>query len=156
MNYNNLTPEVQEALEHFLETYLVAFLSISLVVCIISIVAMWRLFTKAGEKGWKAIIPIYNVYIYFKIAGVPSLFWVLLIVSVLSVIPNMIVSVIALLIDAVITIYQAHKLSTAFAWRWLHFRFNLLKLNLYLNVGLWFLRIQTRRKLVITQSLFLC
>ena len=34
---------------------------------VISIVIMWRLFEKAGEEGWKSIIPIYNIFIVFKI-----------------------------------------------------------------------------------------
>ena len=42
---------------------------VCLVIGILSIIAMWRIFTKAGEAGWKSLIPIYNVYILFKIAG---------------------------------------------------------------------------------------
>ena len=34
---------------------------------VISIVALWMLFSKAGEAGWKALIPFYNGYIEFKI-----------------------------------------------------------------------------------------
>ena len=30
-------------------------------------IAQWRVFTKAGEKGWKALIPMYDFYIYLKI-----------------------------------------------------------------------------------------
>ena len=48
---------------------------------ILMIVAMWKIFTKAGEKGWKALIPIYNLYIYFKIAGAKNWFWALFVVS---------------------------------------------------------------------------
>ena len=33
-----------------------------LIVCVLLLVAMWKIFTKAGEAGWKSIIPIYNVY----------------------------------------------------------------------------------------------
>jgi len=33
---------------------------ISLIVAIVSLVAMWKLFTKAGEAGWKVLIPIFN------------------------------------------------------------------------------------------------
>ena len=40
---------------------------ISIAVSIVSIVAMWFLFEKAGEAGWKAIIPLYNAYTMFKI-----------------------------------------------------------------------------------------
>ena len=28
---------------------------------VLVVVGMWKVFTKAGEEGWKAIIPIYNV-----------------------------------------------------------------------------------------------
>ena len=45
-----------------------------LVLAIIMIIAMWKVFQKAGEAGWKAIIPIYNNYITFKIAD--RNFWV--------------------------------------------------------------------------------
>lgn len=45
-------------------TYLVLVLIIS----IINIIAMWRIFSKAGEPGWASIVPIYNLYVLFKIA----------------------------------------------------------------------------------------
>ncbi len=47
----------------------IAFTIICLVIGILTIVPMWKIFTKAGEKGWKSIIPIYNTYILCKIAG---------------------------------------------------------------------------------------
>jgi uncharacterized membrane protein YhaH (DUF805 family) len=50
---------------------------IGLVVAVIMIAAMWKLFTKAGEPGWAAIIPIYNFIVLLKIAGRP-LWWILL------------------------------------------------------------------------------
>ena len=39
----------------------------SLLASILGIIAMWKIFTKAGEPGWAAIIPFYNVYTLFKI-----------------------------------------------------------------------------------------
>jgi hypothetical protein len=36
---------------------------------------MWKIFEKAGEAGWKSIIPIYNVYIMYKIVGMKNWFW---------------------------------------------------------------------------------
>ncbi|MCI8383294.1 MAG: hypothetical protein HFJ33_00150 [Clostridia bacterium] len=52
---------------------------IILAIAIVQIVAMWKLFTKAGEKGWKSIIPIYNMVILFKISGLsPWLLFVFL------------------------------------------------------------------------------
>lgn len=40
----------------------------SLIFAIISIVAMWKIFEKAGEPGWAAIVPFYNAYTLVKIA----------------------------------------------------------------------------------------
>jgi len=39
------------------------------VVIVVAIVAQWKIFTKAGEAGWKSIIPFYNMYTLFTIAG---------------------------------------------------------------------------------------
>lgn len=30
-------------------------------------IADWKIFTKAGEPGWKSLIPIYNVYVEYDI-----------------------------------------------------------------------------------------
>lgn len=38
-----------------------------LVLLVLLLVANFRIFSKAGEAGWKCIIPIYNNYILFKI-----------------------------------------------------------------------------------------
>ena len=55
----------------------------SIAVAILMIVAMWKLFTKAGEKGWKSLIPIYDVYILFKISGAKSWFWGLIVAEII-------------------------------------------------------------------------
>ena len=39
-----------------------------LAIAVFSIVCMWRVFVKAGEPGWKCLIPIYNIYVFYKIA----------------------------------------------------------------------------------------
>ncbi len=48
---------------------LMVYLVIILAIVVIQIIAMWKIFTKAGEKGWKAIVPIYNLVILYKICG---------------------------------------------------------------------------------------
>lgn len=40
---------------------------ISLVFYVIMIIGNWKIFEKAGEAGWKSIIPFLNTYIMFKI-----------------------------------------------------------------------------------------
>ena len=48
------------------------------IIFLIVIIAWWKIFEKAGQPGWKAIIPIYNLYILLKIVGKPG-WWLLLI-----------------------------------------------------------------------------
>ena len=40
---------------------------LTLAIAVLGIVAMWKIFVKAGEPGWAAIIPFYNLYVLFKI-----------------------------------------------------------------------------------------
>lgn len=40
------------------------------------VIALWKIFTKAGIKGWKSLIPIYNLYCAFKMIGL-SPWWIL-------------------------------------------------------------------------------
>jgi hypothetical protein len=46
-------------------------------VVILLIASVWKVFSKAGQPGWAAIIPIYNIYVICKIAGRPG-WWLLL------------------------------------------------------------------------------
>lgn len=50
---------------------------ISLVIFAFYLYCSWKLFVKAGQPGWAAIIPIYNVYVMLKIVGKPG-WWLLL------------------------------------------------------------------------------
>ena len=47
------------------------------VALVLGIVFLWKIFEKAGEKGWEALIPVYNTYILFKIAWKEKYFWIL-------------------------------------------------------------------------------
>ena len=49
---------------------------VSITIGVLTIIANWKLFTKAGQAGWKSLIPIYNVIVLFKIAGISPL-WIL-------------------------------------------------------------------------------
>ena len=49
--------------------------------CVLLIIAEWKIFTKAGEAGWKSLIPIYNVYIAFKIAKMHIVWFFVMLVS---------------------------------------------------------------------------
>ena len=55
------------------------FAFVGLALLVLRIIARWRIFEKAGEKGWKAIIPFYSDYIFYKIIDMVPFFWTLLI-----------------------------------------------------------------------------
>ncbi len=46
-------------------------------VIVLVIAGLWKTFTKAGEPGWAAIIPIYNYIVLLKIIGRP-IWWIIL------------------------------------------------------------------------------
>lgn len=52
------------------------YMAIAAVIGILSIIAMWKIFTKAGKPGWASIIPIYNIVVMFQIVGLNP--WLLL------------------------------------------------------------------------------
>jgi hypothetical protein len=57
------------------------------------IVVEWKIFEKAGEKGWKIFIPFYNSYIFYKIAHKTKWFWFLLASTIMFVISYIILIV---------------------------------------------------------------
>lgn len=68
---------MSEFQELFLGLTISTWLSISLFIVVVYIVAVWKIYEKAGQKGWAALIPIYNLYILLKIVGKPG-WWLLL------------------------------------------------------------------------------
>lgn len=76
---------------------------------VLSIVALWKVFTKAGVPGWKSIIPIYNYWILFEMAGKPG-WWAL--IGVAGIIP--ILGIIASIVAFVLYVIAALELGKAF------------------------------------------
>ncbi len=54
-----------------------AIMIVWLAIVVLVIAAMWKVFEKAGEPGWAAIVPIYNFIVLLKIAGKP-VWWIIL------------------------------------------------------------------------------
>src|SRR2546421_723618 len=44
---------------------------------VLVVIGFWKVFEKAGQPGWGAIVPIYNIYLLCKVAGRPG-WWVIL------------------------------------------------------------------------------
>jgi hypothetical protein len=54
-----------------------ALIVLDVALIILMVAAMWAVFKKAGEPGWAALIPIYNIMVLLKISGKP-MWWVIL------------------------------------------------------------------------------
>ncbi|HPH88503.1 MAG TPA: DUF5684 domain-containing protein, partial [Chitinophagales bacterium] len=37
------------------------------------IICHWKIFTKAGQEGWKSLIPFYNAYVQLQITKQPTI-----------------------------------------------------------------------------------
>ena len=63
--------------EKFPEMIAFALLGAGLLFILLIIASFWKVFEKAGEAGWKSLIPIYNLFVLLRIAGCPS-WWLLM------------------------------------------------------------------------------
>jgi hypothetical protein len=67
-------------------------LIVMLIFVVLMVASLWRVFAKAGEPGWAAIIPIYNIIVLLKIAGKPAWWFILFIIPIVSLIISILVS----------------------------------------------------------------
>lgn len=54
-----------------------AFAIYAIIVYSITVIAEWRILVKAGEKGWKSLIPFYNLYVSHEIVGMATTWFIL-------------------------------------------------------------------------------
>ena len=101
----NLSDAAAAGLLAFFGTYIVLIIAIA----VLQIIAWWKIFTKAGEKGWKSIIPFYNIYVLYRISGMsPNLVFVYLLLFI------PIVNIFAAVAIGIISLYQTLNLAKAF------------------------------------------
>ncbi len=81
MNANGVSADLAAGGSAFLAIYSVGIIAL----LILQIVANWKIFEKAGEQGWKSLIPVYAEYILYKIAWDTKPFWILIGLSVLTI-----------------------------------------------------------------------
>ncbi|MCR5476430.1 MAG: DUF5684 domain-containing protein [Lachnospiraceae bacterium] len=81
------TSELSDMLEELTRTTAVTSSGsgfINFAVFVMTIIALWMIYEKAGEHGWASIIPYYRQYVWFKVAGKANLFWAWLGASIAS------------------------------------------------------------------------
>lgn len=59
----------------FVGTLMIA-MALLAVLWVLMVIARWFMFTKAGEKGWKSLIPVYSDYTLFKLVWNTKSFWI--------------------------------------------------------------------------------
>lgn len=93
----------------FLSTYLLILLAI-LVLCL---VAQWKIFEKAGQKGWASLIPFYSEYIQFDAFwGDKRYFWPFLVMVIASMLP--VVGWVFAIAVAIMRVILSYKIAKSF------------------------------------------
>lgn len=64
---------------------MIVYFIIELVIAVYIIFITWRVFEKAGRKGWESIIPFYNIYVAFTIAGLEWWYLILMFVPFVNI-----------------------------------------------------------------------
>ena len=108
---------------------------IVLALCIVMIVALWKIYKKAGEHGWACLVPFYNNYVFYRMTWGNG--WMFLLPTVLTVgyvfglvlfmlsgftgeaVPTINMTILAIgcgIASIVINIITLHKLSKSFGY----------------------------------------
>jgi len=66
---------------------------LALIVGVFMLVAMWRVFTKAGQPGWGVLIPFYNVVLMLRIAGKPGWWLIFFFIPVINLVVQIVMTI---------------------------------------------------------------
>lgn len=65
---------------------------IPILIALFFIIAAWKIYAKAGQPGWGCLIPIYNLYLWMKIAGKPGWWLILYFIPLVNIVIAIIVT----------------------------------------------------------------
>lgn len=65
---------------------------LAIVFAVLMIVALWKVFEKAGKPGWAAIVPFYNTYVLFQVAGYNGWMFLLMLIPFVNFVMTILVS----------------------------------------------------------------
>jgi hypothetical protein len=85
--------------ELFASNGAVVLILVYIAVIVFEIAALWHVFTKAGQPGWAAIIPIYNVWILLKVIGRPGWWLALFLIGLIPFVGWLVVVVLGIIIN---------------------------------------------------------
>jgi len=73
------------------------FIIVYLLFVVFLIISMWKVFEKAGQPGWAAIVPFYNLYVFTQIVQRPGWWMLLYFLAIIPIIGSLAVLVIVIL-----------------------------------------------------------
>lgn len=78
---------------------IIVYAIIMLAITAFSIVALWKIFKKAGKEGWIALVPFYNLYTLFEITWGNGWLFLLIFLSIIPIVGAIAVFVILIITD---------------------------------------------------------
>ena len=90
MNYNVMDTYNVSELRNIAANY--SF--VGFIVSVLSIVALWKLFKKAGKPGWASIIPIYNIVVLFQIVNISPWLILLMLIPIVNFVVMLVLSIV--------------------------------------------------------------
>jgi len=91
--YYTTDPEVTTAAAGTAIGVLLVWMLFYVAIIAIVIVAMWKIFVKAGKPGWAAIIPIYNMLVFLQIIGRPWWWLLLMFIPFVNIVISIVVAI---------------------------------------------------------------
>lgn len=77
----------------FLSGVFLIYLIFSSIALLFTLIAEWKVFTKAGKPGWAAIVPIYNIIVMLEIAGRPAWWLVLFFIPIANIVAGVLLMI---------------------------------------------------------------
>jgi hypothetical protein len=65
----------EEAVAAGIAAFIAAFAFVFIAIAVVVTIGMWKTFAKAGQPGWAVLVPIYNIIVLLRVAGLPW-YWV--------------------------------------------------------------------------------
>ena len=111
----NTTTADEGALAAFFGLFTGVMLLVWLAVVAVMVVSMWKIFEKAGEEGWKALIPFYNGWVLAEISGKPG-WWALVGLGGIIPILGFVAAIAAFVLQIIISIELAKSFGKEPVW----------------------------------------
>jgi hypothetical protein len=96
----------EEAVAAGIMAFFAAFFLVFVAIGLVTLIGMWKVFAKAGQPGWAVLVPIYNIIVLLRVAGLP---WYWIFAPFVAIIP-----ILGWIAYIVWIVWVHHRISTRF------------------------------------------